>query len=332
MDFLNQIWAAWNEQWGATTATILSIIAIALNAGDKTQRLASAITRWKGWSIARRWYLFVQKKYRIHRAKNVIFAHLEQTNVTIPIRTYSSCLTENRLTSGRNALSPITPERPSWLNDYFVATALEELRNDRKIGRAELYRLSNTWPANIEIYLFLRRRPGKTIEEQVEEEEVESRCRVEQFPPWRPQSSCLEESRYDTVEHAETTGPGATSFRSQVTRKPSAPPCSRCWVRAERERDIPMLVDSITKYDLAQIATIEICGRNQEFQEAVAAVIIESDCAADASTVREIVGQAITLRRNQLNTIPREDKEEWTEELTTDFKSKLTTLIGAKPE
>ena len=332
MDFLDQIWTAWNEQWGATIAAILGIIAIAMNTGDKIHRLSTAIKRWKGWAIARRWYRSSQRKYRVHRAKNAMFAHLKQTPVRIPIRTYTNCLAENPLTSERNTLSAIIPKKPSWLNDYLVATALEALRNEEKIVKAELYQLSNHWPPNTETYLFLRPEPGKTIEEKTEEVEVESRCRVEQFQEWRHLSSCSEESRYDTTRYAETTAPGNTTFGTRVTPKPSAPPCSRCWERKSRERDIKMLVDGITKYDLASEVTIEVTGSNREFQEAITEVCIESDCATDAATVKEIVTEAITIRRSQLSSVPVDHEAEWTEQLTTDFKSSLSAHIGAAPE
>ena len=170
------------------------------------------------------------------------------------------------------------------------------------------------------------------MKEQAEELEVESRCRVEQFQEWRHLSGCSEESRYDTTRYAETTAPGTTCFHTRVTPKPSAPPCSRCWERKSRERTINILVDDITKYGLASAATIEVTGSNREFQEAIMEVCIESDCATDAATVREIVTEAITIRRSQLSSVLVDHEAEWTEQLTTDFKSNLSAHIGAKAE
>ena len=154
MEILHQIWDAVSENWTATIALILSIIAL----GDRIHRWASAIDHWKGWEIVRRWYRSIQRKYRVLRAKNAMFAYLKQTSVRIPIRMYTNCLAENPLTSKRNTLSAIIPKKPSWLNDYLVATALEALRNEGKIAKAELYELSNTWPPNTETYWFPR--PG----------------------------------------------------------------------------------------------------------------------------------------------------------------------------
>ena len=332
MEFLNQIWTAWNEQWGATIATILGVMAIAMSAGDRIHRLSSTVARWKGWTIARRLYQSGQRKYQIRRATNAMFAHLKQTSARIPIGTYTNCLAENPLTSRRNALSAITPEKPSFLNDHLVATALEALHSEGKIAKAELYQLSNTWPPHTEIYFFMRRDPGKTIEEQAEELESESRCRVEQFQPWRDLSSCSEEPRYETTGYAETMAPGNTNFSTRVTLKPDAPPCARCWEKRERDNRISSLVDSITKYDLAPKVTTEIAGRNQEFREAIIAVCTESSCSAEASTVRKIVEEAITIRQNQVNSVPQGHKMEWTEQLTADFTSSLSTKIRAETE
>ena len=49
MDLLSQIWTAWNQEWGVTVATILSIIAIAMNAGEKFHKMWSAVRHWKVW-------------------------------------------------------------------------------------------------------------------------------------------------------------------------------------------------------------------------------------------------------------------------------------------
>ena len=261
MDLLSQIWTAWNDQWGATVAAVLGIIAIAMNAGDKIHRLASAIVRWKGWATARRWYRSGQRKYRMHKAKNVMFAYLKQRSVTVPVGTYDACLAENQFTSQRDRFSNITPRKPSWLNDFFVANALETLHRERKIAKAKLYELSYNWPPRAETYFFPFPEPGRTIEEQSDQVEAESRCRAEQFTAWRDLSSCSEEPRFDVAASAETTAPEATNFHTRVTPKPNAPPCRRCWERKGREQNISMLVDRITKYDLADLTTTEITGK-----------------------------------------------------------------------
>ena len=330
MDLLNEIWTAWNEQWGATIAAILGIIAIAMNAGDRAHRLVSAIARWRVWSIARRWYQSGKRRHRLRRAKRAMFAHIKQTSVWVPVGIHERCLVEDWLTSRRDALHNIIPEKPSWLNDYFVANAMESLHSERKIAKAKPYELSNSWPPTAYRYWFLFPEPGKSIEEQADDFEVEQRCRVEQFPAWRDISSCSESSRFDIAGFSETTAPRERTFGTRVTLKSNAPPCRRCWERKDREENMSLLVDSITKYDLADLTSTEITGDNQEFQTAVTAVLVDSDCPVDAPTVREIVKDAIAIRRNQLNTNSAGNREEWTQQLIKEFKSNLDSQIRAK--
>ena len=145
MEFLNQVWIAWNEQWGATIATILSIIAIAMTAGEKFHRLTSAIARWKGWDAVARYYKSVQKKHRIRRTKNIMLFELkhEYGSLIVGIREYNNCLAENQNSSSRSTLAEITPEKPSWLNDFYVATALESLSEECRIVKATKFNLDS---------------------------------------------------------------------------------------------------------------------------------------------------------------------------------------------
>ena len=326
MDFLNQIWTTWNDHWAANVATILSIIAIAWNAGDRIHRLTSAIKDWKVWAIVFRWYRSLQRKYRILRAKGALRSKLVQTGITIPIRDYESCLAENRRTSGRNALSPIIPEKPAWLNDYYVAIALEALSREGKIVKAKIFDLKG-YPPSPETYLFRTTKAGITAEQQVDEIETEGMCLVHQFF-----QQCFEAPRYDIGGRAETTGPGTTQFFTTSRLRYDAPSCSRCWDVEERRSNIRLLIDGITKHDLAMNATIEITGMNREFQEAVIAACIESQCSAEVESVKSIVEKAIEIRRDQIRNLPIEDKMDWTDELITDFTSSLREYIRAETE
>ena len=57
----------------------------------------------------------------------------------IGINEYNYCLTENQNSSSRNTLKNITPDKPSWLNDYYVATALESLAEECRIVKAKKF-------------------------------------------------------------------------------------------------------------------------------------------------------------------------------------------------
>ena len=61
-----------------------------------------------------------------------------------------------------------------------------------------------------------------------------------------------------------------------------------------------MLVDSITKYDLAAIASAEITGTDGELQEVVVDTCIKSQCAAEVNFIKSVVKKAIDIRQGQI--------------------------------
>ena len=327
MDFLNQIWTAWNDQWAANVATILSIIAIVISVGDKAHRLTSAVTHWKGWAIILRLYRSGQRKYRMNRAKNAMRLKLARTDVRIPITTYEDCLSENQRTLERNALSAITPGKPAWLSDYYVASALEELSRDCKVVKTTTFKLDN-FPPSPQFYLFAGKKAGTSAKQQANEIETESMCLVHQLF-----QECLEAPRYEIGGRAETTAPGTVQFFTQSKLREGVLPCIRCWEIKTRRNNIRMLVNDITKHDLRTSATLEITGANQEFQEAVIAACVESQCVAEVAVIKKIVERAIEIRAGQIANMPTDlDHEtEWTEQLTADFASSLRLYIEIEP-
>ena len=246
---------------------------------------------------------------------------LALTGITIPIRDYETCLLENRRTSERNILSPITPERPAWLNDFYVASALEALSSEGKIVKAKTFDLRG-FPPSPEGYLFRTTKVGTTAKQQADEIETEGMCLVHQFF-----QQCFEAPRYEIGGRAETKAPGTTQFSTLSRLREDAPPCSRCWEAEERRNHIRLLVDGITRHDLAATATSEITGMDREFQEAVIATCIKSHCAAEVATIKKIVERAIEIRGSQLCHLPIGDKMNWTEELTKEFTACLHKYI-----
>ena len=249
---------------------------------------------------------------------------LAQTGITVPIREYENCLVENRRTSERNTLSPITPKKPAWLNDYYVASALEALSSECKIVKATKFELKG-FPPRPESYLFLNKRAGTTAKQQADAIESEGQCLVHQLF-WQ----CLENPRYEISGSPETTAPGITRFLTQWKLIDEAPSCSKCWEVEERRNAIRLLVDGITNHDLATSATVEITGMNREFQEAVISTCIQSQCAAEVATVKKIIEQAIEIRSEQIASLPADNRREWTDQSTVDFKSSLSASISAK--
>lgn len=324
MDFLNQLWTTWNNQWAANVATILSIIAIVWNAGDRIHRLTSSIRGWKVWAIILRWFQAVQRKYRVRRAKNIMGSKVERTGMRISIRTYERCLVESQRTLQRNELSNITPEKPSWLNDYYVASALESLWRDGKIVKGTRFVLDR-FPPDPGFYLFINTKEGTTAKQQADTIETESQCLVHQI--FR---ECLEIPRYEGKERPETIAPGRTQFPTEWNLRDDALPCSRCWEVKAHGNDIRLLVDGITKYDLATSTSAKITGMDREFQEAVIAICIERQCAAEVATIKKILERAIEIRGRQIRHLPIEDSLDWTDEQTKEFTACLDEYIKTK--
>ena len=50
---------------------------------------------------------------------------------------YDNCLRDDSSDSKRGQLEAITPAKPSWLNDYYVATALKSLLDEGKVVKPE---------------------------------------------------------------------------------------------------------------------------------------------------------------------------------------------------
>ena len=294
MDFLTEIWTAWNEQWGATIATILALTALLKSAGKEIQQLGSAVWHWKGWTIFSILYRRAKILYRVRSAKSVMRRKLEGSSVRIPIRMYDNCLRDDPRKSTRSQLNEITPAKPNWLNDYYVATALESLSNEGSVVKAKRYQV-NSWPPNLEAYDFATVSADSSASEEALKIETNDKCVVYQTFRY-----CPRPSRFEPQYIAETVAPGKTRFKTSFPLKEMVPPCDLCWEKEYQERDIRMLVDNITKYDLADIASAEITGTDGELQEVVVDTCIKSQCAAEVNVIKSVVKKAIDIRQGQI--------------------------------
>ena len=175
------------------------------------------------------------------------------------------------------------------------------------------------------IYLFKTPRKNGSAPEEANEIETDGKCAAYQLS-----RQCRIGPRHEGRRYAETTEPGRTTFRSELWLKECAPPCEKCWEKEILERGIRLLVEDITRYDLADIATTEITGENEEFQEAVIAVCTDKKCPAEAAPIKEIVRQAIEIRRRQLGSVTTNPQTEWSEQSTKGFSDCLCTYIDGK--
>ena len=154
MEFLAEISTAWSEGWGATIATILAVIALLKSMGKEIQQLGTTVWRWKGWAIISGIYRKAIALYRVRRAKSLVRQRLEGGILPIGIRAYNNCLRGNPSDSKRGEFEAITPAKPSWLNGYYMVTALESLLDEGKVVKATHYSM-NSWPPEPEAYHFV---------------------------------------------------------------------------------------------------------------------------------------------------------------------------------
>ena len=301
MDSLADIW----EQFGNTIAAILAVIALLKSTSKEVQQLGSGFWNWKGWTIIAKIYRNTNARYRERIAKGVMRRTLEESDLRIGIRTYDSCLWEDSGKSVRAQLERITPAKPSWLNDYYVATALEALSTEGSVVKAKGYSFQS-WPPKPETYYFAIVNAGKSAREETARIETDSICNV-----YQSFGDCQKDSRFEGKRFAETISPRETRFNTTYSLKDMAPPCDLCWEKEGRERDIRALVDSITKYDLAVIATPEITGTNEELQGAVADTCIESQCPAEVDMIKLVIKRAIELRQEQITRCTSRSQYEW---------------------
>ena len=306
-DLVTDLVTTWNKIGEARIATILAVIALLKSMGKEIYQLGSIVWRWKGWGFISRLYRKANNLYRVRRAKSVMLRSLEEqgTWAEIGIRVYRNCMRDEPSNSSRGQLNEITPAKPFWLNDYYVATALESLSNEGMVVKARRYSV-NSWPPKPEYYHFGTIRSGSSACEEVDKIETNDRCLAYQSFRY-----CPRPSRFDYQQYAETVSPRETRINNTFPLKDTAPPCDLCWEEKNRERDIRILVDNITKYDLADIAPLEITGANGELQEVVSGTCIECQYEAEANLVKQLVQQAIDIRQRQVASCAQRLQYEW---------------------
>ena len=306
MDFLTEIWTAWNERWGVNIVAIMAAIALLKGMGKDIRQVGSTVWHWKSWTITSRLYRRANTRNRIRKAKNVMRRTLEGgLTIRINVQEYDNCLRDDPSKSTRGQLKEITPAKPSWLNDYYVATALESLSNEGRAVKAKRYSM-NSWPPRPEAYVFRIISADGSASEEALRIETNGKCAV--YQSFR---NCPRASRFEPQHFAETVSPRETKLGTIFSLKDMAPPCGLCWENEGRERDIRTLVDNITRYDLADIATLEVTGTNRELQEAVADTCIESQYAAEADLIKPVVKQAVDIRRRQIASCTSSFQYEW---------------------
>ena len=318
MDFLNEIWSAWNNQWGATVATILATIALLKGMGKEVKSFVSTVWHWKGWSLLSNCVGRAKAYWKVRRARSVMRRKLIGTQMRIPLKAYEDSLRDDPSQSTQTRLKEITPSKPPWLNDYYVATSLESLSTEGSLVKAEQYSL-DSWPPEPIEYYFEAVGADRNACDVATEIQTNGKCLI-----YQRFSDCSRPLRFEPQHSAETVSVNETIFRSRFPLMDQAPPCELCWEDENRERDIRILVDKITKYDLAEVATPEIAGTNGELQEVVSEACIECQCPAEVEYIKRVIEVAIDTRKRQIASCSSGAQIEWQQ----DKKEELISTIG----
>ena len=322
MELLRQIWDVWSGGLGTAILTALTVMLLAMNAAEKFHRVSSATIKWRAWQYLGRWHRATQRKYRIFLAKRVVLSLLEGQSWRISIDSYAQCLATDQRASGLALSASLVEGGPNWLNDFYVASALEALNKQGTITKAKLYE-SYSWPTKAVQFRFRKVASGRSVKDETEEIETESYCRVYQgfF------DQCPTGPRYESEWYSETKSIGRVEHGTRTWLKESAPPCQRCWETQYLVRDIRMLVDSITEHDLARLATTEVTGLHSEFQTAVAMVCANNRCPTNVPLVKSIVEQGIEIRHIQIEAMKPDVTTEWPDSLSDEFCDQLDAFV-----
>ena len=335
MDFLTEFrtefQVVWNE-WGTlvtavgiTLAAVASVVYLLSKIGKYVQQLGFAFWRGKAWKaifgMCRRGLTL----YRMHKAKSVMRRRLEEVDVRVGIRDYEACLGDDPARSTLARLRDVAPSAPSWLNDYYVATALESLASKEEIVKAEGYSM-NSWPPRPEYHVFVTPAPGKSAREETLRIETNFKCAIFQH-----MGSCPRPPRFQPQSYVETVSPSERRHMTTFPLKDMAPPCELCWYQEERQQQIRLLVDSITNYDLASIATPEVTGTNGELQQVVADICIDSPYPADVNLVKPVVKLAVDIRQRQVTAGASRLQYEWQQGEQEELVASLKEYIDSRP-
>ena len=332
MEILNGILESVNAGRLGAVMTILGALAFFLTVFTQFGGFVSAIASWKIWGRIWRWtgqrlwrtskhqYFWLLVTYRRKRAKRVMAAALrERQIITVNVQAFEQSLAINPRSAQRFRFRYLMPEKPEWLNDYYVADALETLRREDKAVKARDYDRNGWWPPAIAYRMWPSTRPDLSAEEF----ETNGLCRAYQHF-----NHCPFDARFEEIRRVETVAVDRTLEEWTYPVREAAPPCERCWEEDDRRWQVQQLVRRLTDNDFWPCLAPNIRETISQFQEQISEVCVEHRCEPDVQTYKLIVERAIDIRRQQLDTIGLGGSAEWTEQQSAEFSDALSDYVG----
>ena len=335
MEFLNGIVESVNAGNVGAVMTVLGALAFFLTVITQFGRFISALTRWNIWGWIWRWtgqwvwrttkhlYFELLVKRRRRKATRIMAVQIRDQAVTVNAQGFDLSLASDPWSSTRLRLRHLTPERTHWLNDYYVANALEALSREGKVVKAREYERLG-WPPSVIAYKIW---PSTRTDLSLDEFETDGLCRAYQH--FR---HCPLDARFEEIWSAETVAVDRTIEDWTYPVRESAPPCERCWEKDDSQWRIQQLVRRLTCNDFRQSLTSEMQENISQFQERISAVCVECGCELELENFKRIVERAIEIRRGQLNSLDLGETTEWTDQLAEDFSNALSAYIREELE
>ena len=196
------------------TAVFSGLVGGAITHPDNVVRLLL----WPGRTI-RRTHQRLLVRWRVGRAERLMERFFqEHPGLRVSINHYNSCFRMSPTVQGCQLVPPLDFEKPNWINDYFMVSALESLSKNEKVVKARMHS-PFSWPPRPEWYQFEVKSPEKSVEDRAREIETDSKCYLYQHMV----RMCPLESRYEEQTH-------------RVMH--SAVPCQRCWDHLDTTRQL----------------------------------------------------------------------------------------------
>ena len=174
----------------------------------------------------------------------------------IPIDAYRQYLANSSGGSG-HVLREHFGDVPAWLNDYYVATAMEALARKGHLAKATTYIQDYNWPPKEAGYLFRHKAfiTSSSVAAEVRRIETDNMCVAYQrhlMMYTANRESCFVGARFESEGYSQTISRREVSHGVRMKLREGAPPCERCWELNEQKMGLSELVAQFLKTELAE--------------------------------------------------------------------------------